>query len=70
MSVRTVTPASGAPYLAFGYGDGTEHLQSGQLISVEPGSALEAAIGAGNLTDLTGQALADAAAGGAGAVSN
>jgi hypothetical protein len=70
MSVRTVTPAGGAPYLAFAYGDGTEHLQSGQIIDVEPGSALEAAIGTGNLTDLTGQALSDAANGAAGAVSN
>jgi hypothetical protein len=37
---------------------------------VPPDSDLEAAIGAGNLTDLTGQARAGAANGGAGAVTN
>lgn len=51
-------------------GDGTEILQAGQLIDVPPGSDLETAIGAGNLTDPTAQQLADAANGGAGAVSN
>lgn len=70
MSVRIVSPADGTSYLSFAWGDGTEILQAGQLIDVLPGSALETAIGAGSLTDLTGQALADAANGGAGAVSN
>ncbi len=70
MTVRIVTPASGALYLSFAYGDGVENLTAGQLIDVDPGSALEQAIGAGNLTPLTGQQLATAANGGAGAVSN
>lgn len=70
MTVRTVTPASGSLSMSFAWGDGTEILTAGQLIDVDPGSALETAIGAGNLTDLTGQQLSDAANGGAGAVSN
>ena len=47
-----------------------EILQTGELIDVDPGSALETAIGAANLTALNAQQLADAANGGAGAVSN
>ena len=65
-----MTPASGAAYLSFPYGDGVENLTAGQLIDVDPGSALETAIGVANLTPLTGQQLATAANGGAGAVSN
>lgn len=70
MTVRTVTPASGALYLSFSYGDGTEILTAGQVLDVEPGSAIEAAIGVANMTPLSGQQLATAANGGAGAVSN
>lgn len=70
MTVRTVTPASGVLSMSFVWGDGEEILQAGELIDVEPGSALETAIGVTNLTPLTGQQLADAANGGAGAVSN
>lgn len=44
--------------LSFAYGDGTEILTSGQLIDVPPGSALETAVGAGNLIVPTGQQLA------------
>lgn len=47
MTVRTVTPASGALSMSFAWGDGTEILQAGQLIDVDPGSALETAIRAG-----------------------
>ena len=44
---------------------------AGQLIDVPPGSALETAIGAGNLTDLTGQAhVSNQQGGGGGGVSN
>lgn len=70
MTVRTVTPASGALSMSFAWGDGTEILQAGQLIDVDPGSALETAIGLANMTPLSGQQLATAANGGAGAVSN
>jgi hypothetical protein len=70
MTVRIVQPASGANYLQFAYGDGTENLVKGQLIDVDPGSALETAIGAGNLVIPSSQALADAANGGTGAISN
>ena len=70
MTVRTVTPASGALSMSFAWGDSEEILQTGELIDVDPGSALETAIGAANLTALNAQQLADAANGGAGAVSN
>lgn len=70
MTVRIVTPASGAESMSFAWGDGTEILAARQLISVDPGSDLEAAIGVTNLTNLTGQQLTDASNGGAGAVSN
>lgn len=70
MTVRTVSPADGSLSMSFAWGDGTEILTAGQLIDVEPGGALETAIGSANLTPLSGQALAAAANGGAGAVSN
>lgn len=70
MTVRTVTPADGSVSFAFAWGDGTEILTAGQLIDVDPGSALETAIGVANLTPLNAAQLADAANGGAGAVSN
>jgi hypothetical protein len=70
MTVRIVQPASGANYLQFAYGDGTENLTAGQLIDVDPGSVLETAIGIANLVVPSSQALADAANGGAGGVSN
>ena len=70
MTVRIVQPADGSDYLTFAYGDGQEHLTKGQMLDVEPGSAIEAAIGVANLISPTGQELADAANGGAGAVSN
>ncbi len=70
MTVRTVTPVSGSLSMSFAWGDGTEILTAGMLIDVDPGSALETAIGVTNLTPLNSQQLADAANGGAGAVSN
>ena len=70
MTVRIVTPASGANYLQFSYGDGVENLTAGQLIDVDPGSALETAIGVANLTLASGPVLATAANGGSGAISN
>jgi len=70
MSVRIVSPADGSARLAFAYGDGTEYLTRGQLVSVPAGSALETAIGASNLSLPTGAQLADAANGSEGAVSN
>ncbi len=70
MSVRIVTPASGALSMSFAYGDGVEILQARQLISVDPGSALETAIGASNLSLPTAQQLASSANGAEGAVSN
>jgi hypothetical protein len=48
----------------------TYFLPAGTLIDVTPGSALETAIGTGNLGSLSIQALSDAANGGAGGISN
>ena len=45
-------------------------LPAGTLLDVAPGSALETAIGSGNLGTLSNQALQDAANGGAGGISN
>jgi hypothetical protein len=45
-------------------------LPAGTIIDCAPGSALETAIGAGNLGSMSGQVLQDAAAGGAGGISN
>lgn len=70
MTVQQITPASGALSMSIPWGDGTAIYQAGDLVSVPPGSALEAAIGLANMTPLTGQQLATAANGGAGAVSN
>jgi hypothetical protein len=70
MSVRVVTPAGGALYLTFGWDGGTASLTTGTVLDVPPGSALETAIGAGSLTDLTGQAVVSNQQGGGGGVSN
>lgn len=70
MSVRIVQPADGSNYVSFSYGDGQEHLTKGQLLDVVPGSAVEQAIGTGNLALPPAQVLTEAANGGAGAVSN
>jgi hypothetical protein len=70
VTVRIVQPADGTSFLSFPYGDGVEHLTKGQILDVEPGSAAEAAIGVANLTPLNAVQLADAANGGAGAVTN
>ena len=70
MTVQQITPASGALSLTIPWGDGTAIYTAGDLVSVPPGSALEAAIGLPNMTPLTGAQLATAANGGAGAVSN
>lgn len=70
MTVQQITPASGALSLSVPWGDGTAIYTAGDLVSVPPGSALEAAIGLANMTPLNSQQLADAAAGSGGAVSN
>ena len=70
MTVRIVTPADGSARLAFAYGDATEYLTRGQLLDVVPGSAVESAIGASNLSLPTAALLADASNGSEGGVSN
>lgn len=70
MTVRIVQPADGTMSVTFVWDSGNQILQSGQFIDVEPGSALEAAIGTGSLINLTAQQLANGANGGLGAVSN
>jgi hypothetical protein len=70
VTLRTVTPASGAPSLAVSWDGGTASLTAGTVLDVPPGSALETAIGVANLTPLTGAALASDQQGSGGAVSN
>ncbi len=70
MTVQQITPASGALSLSVPWGDGTAIYTAGDLVSVPPGSALEAAIGLSNMTPLNAAQLATAANGGAGAISN
>ena len=70
MSVRVVTLAGGALNLTFGWDGGTASLTAGTVLDVPPGSALETAIGAGNLIPLTSQALVSEQQGGGGGVSN
>jgi hypothetical protein len=66
-----VIPADSSASVSFTWDGGEQRLAAGLVLDVPPGSALEAAIGTGNLSDLTGRQLSDAAAGGgAGAVSN
>ena len=73
MSLRMVTPASGASQLKISYAvggyDGPQvgMLTAGQVLDVLPGSLLESAIGLGNLTALAGPLLANALTGSDGA---
>ena len=70
MTIRIRQPADGTSYVSFTWDSGQQILTEGQLIDVPPGSALESAIGVPNLVIPTSAQLTDAAAGGAGAVSN
>ncbi len=69
MTLRVVTPAGGAAQVSVSYAcggyDGPQVglLTAGQVLDVIPGSALENAIGAGNLTALTGTLLNNALTG-------
>ena len=58
MTLRTVTPASGAAQLTINYDGGGSVVTAGQVLDVPVGSALETAIGTSNLTALSGTALA------------
>jgi hypothetical protein len=70
MSVRQVSPADGSTGVTFGWDLSQMFLQSGTMLDVPPGSALEAAIGLANLTPLSGPELDSCQQGSAGAVSN
>ena len=59
-TLRTVTLASGAASLAINWDGGSTILCAGQVVDFPAGGALETAIGAGNLTALSGNALANA----------
>jgi hypothetical protein len=59
VTIRQVTPANGAAQLMIAWDGGSMILLSGQVLDVPPGGPLEAAIGAGNLTALSGAALAN-----------
>ncbi len=64
-----VTPSGGQAQVSISYacggydGPAVGMLTAGQVLDVIPGSALEAAIGAGNLTALAGTLLNNALAG-------
>ena len=64
MTLRTVTPASGAAQLTIGWDGGGTILTAGQVLDVPPGGALETAIGLSNLTALSGIALGNEQGGG------
>ncbi len=69
MTFRMVTPSGGARQLKISYNPGgfdgpqVDMLTAGQVLDVIPGSALESAIGLGNLTALTGTLLNNALTG-------
>jgi hypothetical protein len=56
MSLRIVTTGTD-----LAWDGGWQHITAGTLVEVEPGSALEAAYGPGNLQDLDADAAAAAA---------
>ena len=70
MTARMVIPADSSSSVTFSWDGVTRTLARRQILDVPPGSDLEAAIGAANLTDLNAVQLTDAANGGAGAISN
>lgn len=70
MTARMVIPADSTASVTFTWDGGAVTLARRTVLDVPPGSALETAIGAGNLTPLNGAQIADAANGGSGAVSN
>jgi hypothetical protein len=70
MPVRQVTPADGSTGVTIGWDLGTVFLQSGTVLDVPPGSALESTIGLANLTLLSVPELDSCQQGSAGAVSN
>lgn len=59
MTLRTVTPANGAVQITIPWDGGGTVLPAGSVLDVQPGSALETAIGTANLTALSGTALAN-----------
>jgi hypothetical protein len=71
MTVRICQPADGSAYVSYTWDSGIQTLARGSMISVDPGSALEQAIGAASLVIPTSQQLASAVNGAeGGAVSN
>ncbi len=68
MTIRTITPADGSAQVTVSYGGSpggppsSATFTAGQVLDVPPGSALETAL-AGNITALSGQALANDQAG-------
>jgi hypothetical protein len=59
MTIRQVTPADGSAQLIINWDGGGTVLTAGQVLDVQPGSALENVIGLANLTSLSGELLAD-----------
>ena len=63
MTIRVVTPASGGAGISFSWDCGTGWQPAGALLDVQPGGALEAAIGLSNLTTLSAAQLQSAVSG-------
>lgn len=59
MTLRTVTPASGAAQLTIPWDNGGTILLAGAVLDVPPGGPLETAIGLSNLTTLSNTVLAN-----------
>jgi hypothetical protein len=70
VTVRILSPADGSTGVTIGWDLGQVFLQSGTVLDVPPGSALEGTIGTQNLSPQSGPALDSAQQGSAGAVSN
>jgi hypothetical protein len=54
MTLRIITPASGAAGISVPWDCGTVWQPAGQVLDVPPGGALESAIGLANLTAVSG----------------
>ena len=70
MTVRIVQPADGTGSVSFGWDLAQVSLQAGQLVSVDPGSAFENAVGVSNLLDPSVAELDSAQQGSSGWISN
>jgi hypothetical protein len=59
VTIRQVTPASGASQLTINWDCGQVVVPAGTILDIPPGGALESAYGLANLTSLSGTVLTD-----------